>query len=274
METREVCFICSFAPRSFLRDWKLACQCLGQTVASILNSQNPSVVIVIAGNESPMGEIPHDSRVHFVSVGKSREYPLKGVERRHAIVRDKATKTECAWNYAKKLHSFRYVMKVDADDFVSDRLVGFVAEAEPVPGYVITDGWMWNSGNRLIIESCEHFDRMCGTSVILRGDLADLPGSTRDIDSGFAPNAPEVIRDFGSLVLLTENHPNARSLMSLRGFEMHPVPFRAAVYRVGNANSITQRGMAIHSLRFLIGRLRRCRLITPSLRREFLLPRT
>lgn len=272
MEKREICFIISLAPRSFLRDWEFACECLRQTVASLLHSENPSLMVVIAGNESPMKAVPADPRVHFISIGESKKYSETALERRSDIIRDKAAKTHNAWEFARKKCTFRYVMKVDADDFVSRRLVGFLADRDLVAGYVITDGWVWPNGNRFLIEKCERFERMSGTSVILQTDFANQGVSMNAMNSGFAPVCPEVIRDFGSIVLLSENHPNARNLMSLQNVEMHSVPFQAAVYRVCNVNSISQRGTRIHSLRFLMGKLRRLRLITPALRQEFTLP--
>ena len=59
--------------------------------------------------------------------------------------------------------------------------------------------------------------------------------------------------------------------MVLCGLKIEKLPFRAAIYRVGNVNSEMQRSTKSHSLRFFLARLRRLRILTPSLRKEFAL---
>jgi hypothetical protein len=72
-------------------------------------------------------------------------------------------------------------------------------------------------------------------------------------------------------ILPNDDHGRAEAQFSYIGYRLGSVPFRAAVYRVQNRVSVSQRGFQIPTMRFLLGGIRRTRLIHDRLRREFTL---
>jgi hypothetical protein len=165
------------------------------------------------------------------------------------------------------LHAGRngYVMVVDDDDLVSNRLADFVARHDGAPGWYVQRGYMWPTAGRMLYAH-DDFSRYCGSSHIVRADLYDLPTRFEDASEFL------VSRLLGSHVFLEEH-------LRARGTPLAPLPFPGAVYRIGHAGShsrsrgivytffLTRRN-ARNPLRLLAAALR-LRLLTPRIRGEF-----
>ncbi len=264
-----VSFIIPFASQAYAKDWNLACNHLRQTVRSLLNSEDSRLGIVVVGNDHPGETLPPDDRVHFISapmcggLGKLRDTAT--------MVRDQVTKMEIGWKYVQKYLPSRYVMRMDADDLLSRKVVGYLAK-EDKPGYRVSDGLIWNSEDRWFIEKTEKFDLLCGSSNVFRFDVA---GNPVDLSRLLDPVPDHILAAIPGLrcTLITNRfHAYAGKAMALSGLQIDRLPFGAAVYRVGNLNSEMQRNTKSHSLRFLLGRIRRLRLITHSIKTEFSIP--
>ena len=279
-ERPRIVFLIPILSRRRVKDWHLACAYFKQTLSSIFNSTGGNYYVVVAGHEPPDFQLPQDPRFKFLSL----DHPLPSQETGYwfAAIKDMLIKVGAAWNYAKSTWNPQYVMKVDADDLVSSRLVDWLNTAEEAAGYRIKHGWVWNSGSRRIIKCSESFDLVCGTCLIIRSDLADSQGPfLNSMDGIKLDEAGKRIEatDNRSLVpgagmgslLLNDNHGRAEAQFRYLGHQLAIVPFRAAVYRVRNPQSVSQRGYHIHSFRWLLGSIRRTRFITKSLRREFML---
>src|SRR5262245_17061886 len=166
----SVVFLIPFASRKMRANWLAAGTYLQQTIRSIRNSASENYRVVVVGNEKPKIETGSDSRVHFLS--SNDPFP-SDANYRAALRLDKLAKIDAAWRYAKSKWNPKYVMKLDADDFISSRLVGWLDEVATEAGYLIRHGWLWRSGARYLIQRTECLDRVCGTCLIIRSDLAD-----------------------------------------------------------------------------------------------------
>jgi hypothetical protein len=276
-----VAFLIPFASRRIKPKWEIACAHLRQTLRSIQNSSNGNYCVVVAGHRAPDFEVRFDSRFHFLSLN----HPIPPHENYHvSLVRDKLMKIAAAWDYAKSTWNPKYVMKLDADDFVSSRLVEWLDNADGEAGYLIKHGWVWRSGSRLI-ERTEYLDRVCGSCLIIRSDLADRSGPfltelegvpLDEASSTFAAS------DHYSLVpgsgittlLLNDTHQRCAAQLAYLGHELATIPFNAVVYRTGNPDSSSRFGGFWRpkcTVRMLIGKIRRTRLIPQGLRKEFML---
>ena len=279
MKEVEMVFIVPFVSEDRSGNWNLACLHLEQTIASIFNSQDPRFAVVVAGNDEPAFGFPDDERFSFVQVGSQL---LSADECPFAYSRrDKVAKVAAAWQYAKDKWECQYAMKVDADDFISSRLVGWVASQSRAAAYVVKNGWAWRDGAKYWIERFDGFDQSCGTSVIVRSDLADLP-VTLENHEDYQYEGLDVVdgSDSGHLLVaesrtLLVNNRHSRTLGRFRehGYAVLGIPFSAAIYRVGNIHSLSRRDHRVHSLRMWLGRMRRIRLITSKLRQEFMIPK-
>jgi hypothetical protein len=70
-------------------------------------------------------------------------------------------------------------MKLDADDFISSKLIDWLKNASGEAGYLIEHGWFWRSGARHLIQCTENLDRVCASCIIIRSDFADKNGPFR-----------------------------------------------------------------------------------------------
>jgi hypothetical protein len=281
--TPVVAFLIPFAPRAVKSKWETACAQLKETLISIRNSANGDFVAVVAGHEPPDFDARLDSRFHFLSL----DHPLPSHPRRGVAVRlDKLAKIGAAWNYAKARWNPRYVMKLDADDFVSSKLVGWLEKNGGAAGYLVKQGWLWESEARYFIQATEGFDRVCGSCLLARSDLVDKTGPFLTHVEGVVLDEAGLefaARDHYSLVpgsgtgtlLLNDTHQRYAAQFAHLGHELSSLPFRAVVYRANNLDNITGitgEGSPSFNFRMIAGRLRRTRFISGELRREFALP--
>src|SRR5215510_6195698 len=175
MVTNEpsVVFLIPFASRQVRANWPAACKYLQQTIRSIRNSASQNYRVIVASNEEPELEGGFDDNVCFQLV--NNQFPLH-LSTRAAQRSDKLAKIGAAWTQAKSKWQPKYVMKLDADDLISSRLVGWLEENGTEAGYLIRHGWLWRSGARHLIQHTEYLDRVCGSCLIIRADVADQAG--------------------------------------------------------------------------------------------------
>ena len=263
-----VCFIIPIACRNFTSNWDAACNYLRQTIGSILNSIDPRFAVVIVGHESPMHYLPKDPRLHFLQYSESA--PLAVNKNIQTIAQDWMGKMQLGRDYAKQKLPSEYVMRMDADDFLSNRVVGFLAQNSEKAAFRISDGWIWNSGARIFIQQLENFDKLwCGSSIILKSAIADLPIQIYEL-SDRMPVLDQAKIGSARTLFTNEFHSFADKALSLHGLDIYKIPFRAAIYRVGNINSVTGRSNTkTYSIRFMLGKIRRLRLMKNALRNEF-----
>lgn len=279
-----VAFLIPFASRCTKSNWQVACAHLRQTLQSVQNSRNRNYCVVVAGHEAPDFDLEVDSRFHFLSVDQPpparQDYPV-------SLKLDRLSKIAAAWNYTKSICTPRYVMKLDADDFISSKLVDWLKTAGGEAGYLIKHGWFWRSGARYVIQRTENLDRLCGSCLIVRSDFADKTGPfltevegvrLDEASSKFAASDHySLIPGSGrSPLLLNDSHQRYAAQFAYLGHKLRSVPFHAVIYRTGNPDSssrVAGMGRPKYTQRMLLGRIRRTRFITPSLRKEFMLDR-
>jgi len=256
----------------------MGCALFKQTLSSIFNSTNPSYCVVVAGHEAPNFELPKNRRFKFLSL----DHPLPPLENGYylAAVKDKLIKLRSAWEYAKSTWEPNYVMKLDWDDLISSRLVDWLVSAKDEAGYLIKHGWILSSNGRRFIQRTEYLDRFCGSCLIIRSDLADRTGpflthveGVRLDDAGYE----FVTRDQYSLVpgsrigtlLLNDSHQRYAAQFAYLGYQLQTVPFSAIVSRRDHRNNAGAEPYRTPTLRMFLGRIRRTRLVTSRLRKQF-----
>jgi hypothetical protein len=275
----SVAFVIPFASRRTKSKWDIACAHLRQTLKSVRNSTSKSYCVVVAGHETPDFNFESDS-TSWLSVNHA--IPLH----EDVIVSgrlDKLAKIAAAWKHAKSRWNPRYVMKLDADDLISARLVQWLENFGDQPGYLIKHGWVWRSGSRYVLHSTEYLDRVCASCLVVRSDIADQEGPFRTGVEG-TPFDQRSLRfaatDHYSLVpgsgtstlLLNDSHQRYSAQFAYLGQKLSNIPFKAVVYRTGNPES-NSAGLETGrpTLRMILGTIRRIRLMTNNLRKEFAL---
>jgi len=112
-------------------------------------------------------------------------------------------------------------MVVDDDDFVSRRLAAWLAAQDPAKGFYVDKGWSWVPGQPAF-RRLDDFHRCCGSC------LSAPFGLWR---ASWEPDDPDAIREIGCHWILPDR-------LGGTGDALSPVPFRAAVYRMANPNSM------------------------------------
>jgi hypothetical protein len=280
MESKpRIVFLIPIASARRAKDWRLGCALFKQTLSSILNSNSQNYCVVAAGHEPPDFQLPQDPSFKFLSL----DHGLPPLEHGYwlAAVKDKMIKLAAAWTYAKSTWNPQYVMKLDWDDLVSSRLVDWLVSAEDEAGYLIKHGWIWRSGGRLFIQRTEQFDRVCGSCLIIRGDVADQTGPfLTEVEGAMLDETGSrfAVADHYSLIpgagtgtlLLNDCHQRYAAQFAYLGHRLATVPFHAAVCRLDHGNNAGIQSRA-ETARMFLGRIRRTRMLTPSLRKEFML---
>jgi hypothetical protein len=262
------------------KDWQLGCVYFKQTLSSIFNSSSGNYCVVVAGHEPPDFQLPQDPKFKFLSL----DHPLPSLENGYwlAAVKDKMIKLGTAWNYAKSTWNPQYVMKVDWDDLVSSRLVDWLVSAKNEAGYLIKYGWIWRSSARHFVQRTEYLDRVCGSCLIIRSDLADKTGPfLTEVEGAVLDEAGSrfAANDHYSLVpgsgtttlLLNDSHQRYAAQFAYLRHGLATVPFSAAVCRLGHRNNAGSQPCETQTVRVFLGRIRRTRLVTSSLKEEFML---
>lgn len=245
-----------------VRNWSRMMELMAATFDSLSRAQGRVVVSATRGTQLPA--LPPGARL----VEVDRPYvPLpegEGPARYAAVRRDKGARI-IAGLVAEQPRG--HVMVVDYDDFVSSRLAELPAADPDSVGWFVDSGFLFDGG-RLVLKHPSNFDRMCGTSLIVRADLLRIPDTLPDVDETF------VDRALGSHIFLKND-------LAAVGTPMRPVPFPGAVYRIGYSDS-TSPPKAILTAYLSPGRMlrrpkqwaRNVRLLrlTSSIRGEFGLP--
>lgn len=137
----------------------------------------------------------------------------------YALIRqDKGARVAAA---AALLPSDGYMMVVDDDDFVHCDIADHVAKSVSYSGWKISDGYSWAVGSRYAYRVAE-FDRLCGTSLIVRNDLYLGFGQTRPCS--------DALDEYGSHRLISERLEKA-------GHPLGVLPFHGAIYRTAHSNA-------------------------------------
>lgn len=249
------------------RDWGLLKANLTQTIASIANQRHSDWRCVIVANEgADLPTMPEKFSVERVDFPPNDLHELSRAGDREvfydAFRVDKGRRVLSGMLSAR---DSRFFMIVDDDDFVSARIVDHVADHPDANGWTISKGYLWGDGGRLLLEN-DHFDHLCGTCLIVRSDMYDLPMTFE-------------LAEIDWIKTMLGSHVRIAGLLAERGTPLAPLPFRGAIYRVGNPGSHS-RAPGILQQYFLsrdarsrpretIRQLRRLRLLGTAQRREF-----
>lgn len=198
--------------------WQRVCQLFERCMRSICNQNSPDFRVVVVCHEKPKIDFTHP-HIHYVKV----DFPLPKDKNRIAIGHtDKGRKMLMGLVYARQFNP-THAMLVDADDCVSKRLATLVNNSIECNGWFVNSGYKYQEGSKYIYLKRRNFNRMSGTSNIIRFDLLDLPES------------PEYNRGYGYYKLYID-HQKVRDYMRQKGTPIKPVPFPASVYILGDEN--------------------------------------
>jgi hypothetical protein len=198
--------------RQASRDWRRVCALLDATLNSALQQLNGDIQVIIACHEVPSTRA-RDSRVTFLEATFSR--PRDGLEQMYD---KRSKKIMLAEEVCRR--GGGYLMLLDSDDLVSNRIAEFVMQQNNKRGYVVDQGYIYDAQLRRLTR-VRDFDRICGSSVIPFLSPADCG------DPQFAWR--EYVGDTW--------HAEFRKAAADLGRSLEPLPFPAAIYVTNNGEN-------------------------------------
>lgn len=261
-----VTFIIPVRHQDNARDWRQLTAKLEQTVRSISAQTHADWRgIIVANHGAALPPLPEKFSVTRVTFPPNDLHELGQAGRDAFLDAFRFDKGRRVLAGMLEAEDSRFTMICDDDDLVSNRIVDFVSRHSEAFGWVIEKGWLWDDGGAFFYGH-DRFASRCGTCLIVRRDLYRIPPRFEDAASDWIKDT------FGSHVRLA---PRLRA----QNTPLSPLPFRGAVYRVGNPDSHSRtQGVLRETVlnRALLKRpqriarnLLRFRRVGPGLREEF-----
>lgn len=201
-------------------DWEATQRQLTETLRSISRQANADIEVVICGHDRPR-DLECRYPVHFVEAPRNLR-KIGGVD-------SQAKLRLAAQHICRTFDGLAYVVFSDADDVAHPDLAAFVAGDANGRGYLITEGWMWNTKERAVVPVPPEpgglsFDKVCGSCVVVAVDLG---------------------RSWLSRFLLTNNIHQRHQLHDVHfrqiGHPLDPVPFPAMLYVTAHGDNTSLR---------------------------------
>ena len=205
-------------------DWSLLKANLVQTIASISNQTNDDWRGVIVANEgADLPDLPERFVVERVAFPPNDMHELGKASREDFYDAFRADKGRRVLMGMLRARDSRFFMIVDDDDFVSARIVQHASENSDANGWTIDHGYIWDHGGKLLLGD-DDFNHLCGTSLIIRSDLYDLPERFQDASLDWIKS-------------MLGSHVRIADILAKRGTPLATLPFRGAIYRVSHSGS-------------------------------------
>ena len=219
-----VTFIIPVRHQDNARDWGQLTAKLRQTMASIASQTHPDWRCIIVANEmAELPPLPDKFSVTRVTFPPNDLHDLGKASEEVILDAFRFDKGRRVLKGMLDAPDTRFFMLVDDDDLVSNRIVEHVAANPDANGWYVSKGYLWNDGSRIFC-GVNNFNDLCGSSLIIRADSYEIPPT-------FESASTEWIKD------MLGSHRRIRDILKGKGAPLRPLPFRGAVYRVGNAGS-------------------------------------
>lgn len=210
-------FIIPVKSNKVSNSWEYFSKLFERTLKSVCNQTSNNFRVIVVCHEKPNTAFEHPN-LEFIYVdfeppllkpeNQDKHYGLKG--------EDKCKKILAGLEYIKKYEQ-DYVMVVDADDCISNKLAAYVDahKSKDIPGWYFKKGYIYREGDRFIYLNKKNFNTLCGTCIIVKPSLLHHTFKRK-------PFLVYVHRTIN----LTENK-------SLR-----PLPIPGSIYSMGNGENL------------------------------------
>lgn len=228
-------FIIPLKSKSQSKHWASDCALLEATLLSLLNSKNKNYKIYLIYYDEPILKI-NDEKIIFIQY----DFPFMSFENTPAALeteyRSASDKIIVArrWDKSKKIFlgckkakedGCDYIMAVDADDLLSNKLLSYIDKRlteKKVSGFYINRGFLYRPASKRMIRVDKNMQEFNGSTHILHADLVTIP----DFDSLF-------YKDFN---LFTSHGWIVTRLKSEHNIDLERIPFPAVMYVAHGGN--------------------------------------
>ncbi|CAA2140262.1 hypothetical protein HYPP_01852 [Hyphomicrobium sp. ghe19] len=249
MTEDTICFCMPLIGRLASNNWDHVVELLDQTLQSVL-TQEGNIRVLVACNDVPASRFIYDPRLEFLHVEGA--VPQTWGEK----IRDKTIKLR---RIAEEVcrRGGGYVVMMDADDLVSNRLTRHIASTDNKIGYLFQAGYLFNVAGQSF-GLTNDFPIHCGTCAVFyvgENDLTPGVGVCAIIEQG--------------------KHTEYAKHSEAMGRRLEAVPFPAAIYLRHHGDNVSLARKSIlrfrktrNFLRRLVNRI----YINDEIRAEFSVP--
>lgn len=214
-------FVIPLRSKAASRDWQAVEQNFNRTLESCYHQTNPEFRIVVAYHDMPHLEEHYDERVRFVQATNPLPNNYKEMMRDKGIKMHMLMQTVRQWLGEKQ---GAYILPVDADDLVSNRLAAFFAGRNDGLSYTSRFGWIWQSQSSIITKAKDLW-RTCGSCTVIYYLREELP------DTDF------LCRDESKEYIFQRSHRFLPAYARSIGKEFGVLPFPSTVYVLGTGEN-------------------------------------
>jgi hypothetical protein len=229
------------------KDWGQVCRLFEATLHSVLRQTDENFRVIIACHELPEVVGLSDPRVLIVQT------PFPPPSALPEQMTDKGRKRRLIGATLRALDG-GYLMLLDADDLVSNRLVAFARRDAHPHGYILREGYEFDASSQRI-RVAPRFNRLCGSSAIIRFDADELPPSVNEEDISYFSRF--------------SNHVHWEAVAAAAARALKPLPFPGAVYVMNNGENHSAQTNNIGWKRRLLRRFMRGTTPSPTNISEF-----
>ena len=245
-----LCFIMALKSKLVSKDWERVSHLFENTIRSAYNQIDPDFKIIVVCHEIPRLSDQYDERVEVINV----DFPPPSQIITELTMQDKWRKLAVGMIRVGELQP-DFVMIMDADDLVSNRLSQFVNSNKSSNGWMLKQGYTYSYGSQWIYYN-DNFS--CGSDAIVNSRLVNFPADY---------NAASI----NSCSLLRWGHTIIGEKLAEQGTPLQQLPFLGAIQVVnhGDNDSHLPSKEEFVSLRYFLGKVRRTRILSQKIKAEF-----
>lgn len=260
-------FVVAFKSKAKSKNWETDSALIRRTISSLLNQTNPDYHIYVAYSDLPDNPV-EDDKVSWIQFPYSF-VEMEGIEDREIFLTrytlgnylpgfyDQGKKSLYASSFARK-DGCSYIMSVDYDDLLSNKVAEFVNRADEKTnyGWYMDKGYVYREGNNFLTKVPNNINDRCGSANIIRTDYVPNPdfASIKYQDFKFFPThnfIPQWLKIDHDIDIL-------------------PIPFYGLIYLLHGTNFYNPaNNLRENRLKGIVKSILRGRLLTSSLKKEF-----
>lgn len=263
-------FVIPFKSRAKSKNWTLDCSLLNRTLGSVLNQTDEKFKCYVVYSDLPLDPLQNEKIVWV-------QFPFPFFDRNSIEDAEKYNsfgKTQTEWEHLPfffdqgkkslygtafaKREGCNYIMMLDADDLLSNKLVAYINAQDLAYncGFYVNKGYLYAENELFLTRVPDQMNFMCGSVNIVRSDV--IP----DID--FTINTYENYSFFSA-------HSYVRTRIQYSHSQtIKPLPFYGLIYVFHSSNEMASKtDLKKLTLRNIAKRIVRGKFITPKIKKEF-----
>jgi len=235
-------FIVPLRSRKSSLNWDKVVHDFNLTLKSIMNQLDPYFRVVVACTDIP--DYPADERLQIIVVPVN----YQGIG---DAMRDKGNKMRAMCAHIRA-QGGGYIMPVDADDLISNRISALVNQAKSKAGYIAGTGYEYDDKSKRI-RLMPKFYNLCGTCCVMHFTAEELPENMED----------------KRYYTILAGHTHWKSEFEKKNTPLQPFPFKPVVYRINTGENDSIRTNNIGFKRKVIRFVWRGFPVSKKIREEF-----